>query len=100
MKRYNMSKDIAVKIINIRNPFNNDLSKEFIYDGIDARGNRYTFRTTQVIPCKNYICLSLFKYDILEKNNVVCKQYTIYPLSVKDDKLYLYDTPFKSDKIN
>ena len=67
---------------------------------IDARGNRYTFRTTQLIPCKNYICLSLFKYDILEKNNVVCKQYTIYPLSVKDDKLYLYDTPFKSDKIN
>ena len=100
MKRYNMSKDIAVKVINVRNPFNDDLSKEFVYDGIDARGNRYTFMTTQVIPCKNYICLSLFKYDILEKNNVVCKQYTIYPLSVKDDKLYLYDTPFKSDKIN
>lgn len=37
MKRYNMSKDIAVKVINVRNPFNDDLSKEFIYDGIDAR---------------------------------------------------------------
>ena len=43
------------------------------------------------IPYKNYICLSLFKYDILEKNNIVCKQYTIYPLSVKENKLYLYD---------
>ena len=100
MKRYNMSKDIAVKVINVRNPFNDNLTKEFIYDGIDAQGNRYTFNSTQVIPYKNYICLSLFKYDILEKNNIVCKQYTIYPLSVKDDKLYLYDTPFKSDKIN
>ena len=27
MKRYNMSKDIAVKVINVRNPFNDDLSK-------------------------------------------------------------------------
>ena len=50
MKRYNMSKDIAVKVINVRNPFNDNLTKEFIYDGIDAQGNRYTFNSTQVIP--------------------------------------------------
>ena len=79
---------------------NDDLSKEFIYDGIDAQGNKYTFSSSQIIPYKNYICLSLFKYDILEKNNIVCKQYTIYPLNVRDGSLYLYDTLFKSDKIN
>lgn len=99
MKRYNKGKDIAVKILNVRNPFN-DTRENFIYDGIDAQGNKYTFSSSQKIGYKNYICLSLFKYDILEKNNIVCKQYTIYPLNVRDGRLYLYDTPFKSDKIN
>ena len=100
MKRYNESKDIAIKIVEVRNPFNDSMSKDFIYNGIDAQGNKYTFRSSQIIPHKNYICLSLFKYDVLEKNNIVCKQYTIYPLNVRDGRLYLYDTLFKSDKIN
>ena len=60
MKRYNKGKDIAVKILNVRNPFN-DTRENFIYDGIDAQGNKYTFSSSQKIGYKNYICLSLFK---------------------------------------
>ena len=54
MKRYNKGKDIAVKILNVRNPFN-DTRENFIYDGIDAQGNKYTFSSSQKIGYKNYI---------------------------------------------
>ena len=59
MKRYNKGKDIAVKILNVRNPFN-DTRENFIYDGIDAKGKKKTIKNKKIITIKKFIFFNFF----------------------------------------
>ena len=93
-----MIKNIAIKVIGIRNRFNKN-DEVFQYVGVDRYGYTYNFDTSQKISFNSYMHLILIDYDVFEGKIILCKNYSIYPLDAEDGKLTKHGRPFKSDKI-
>ncbi len=88
--------DIAIKIISVRNVLNNK-REGFIYTGVDRDGNKFEFIFSQRLEFGNYCCISI--RDFRKVNGIVkVIDFTLYPLDIKNRRLYLYEHPFNSDK--
>ena len=95
-----MKYSVALKVVAINNVFN-DLNK-LLYTCRDKDGTSYEFISEAKIPIHNYIAMEFNDYTI-KKGVVKPIRYSIYPLNVKNNKLYLYHTLFtskNSPKIN
>ena len=90
-----MKYSVALKVIRINNVFNNEHTKELIYEAVDKYGQTYSFKSEARIQIKNFICLEFNHYAIVKGViRPIC--YSIYPLNVKGNKLYLYNTLYTS----
>ena len=92
-----MKYSVALKVIRINNVFNNEYTKELIYECIDKNGQVYSFKSEARIPMNNYIALE-FTYYTVVKGVVRPIGVSVYPLNVKNNKLYLYNSQYKSGK--
>ena len=92
-----MKYSVALKVIRINNVFNNEHTKELIYECIDKNGQTYEFKSEARIQIKNFICLEFNHYAIV-KGVIRPIGVSVYPLNVKNNKLYLYDSLYKSGK--
>ena len=90
-----MKYSVALKVIRINNVFNNEHTKELIYECIDKNGQVYSFKSEARIPMNNYIACEFNHYAIV-KGVIRPLCYSIYPLNVKGNKLYLYNTLYTS----
>ena len=90
-----MKYSVALKVINVNNVFN-DLNK-LLYTCSDKDGQKYEFVSEARIPMYNYIAMEFNDYIII-RGVIQPIGYSIYPLNVKNNKLYLYDSPYKSGK--
>ena len=90
-----MKYSVALKVVAINNVFN-DLNK-LLYTCQDKRGIFYEFISEAKIPIHNYIAMEFNDYTII-RSVIKPIGYSIYPLNVKDNKLYLYFSPYKSGK--
>lgn len=90
-----MKYSVALKVIRINNVFNNEYTKELIYECIDKNGKVYEFKSEARIQIKNFICLEFNHYAIV-KGVIKPICYSIYPLNVRKNKLYLYNTLYTS----
>ena len=90
-----MKYSVALKVVAINNVFN-DLNR-LLYTCQDKRGNFYEFVSEAKIPIYNYIAMEFNNYTII-RGVIKPIRYSIYPLNVKDNKLYLYNSPYKSGK--
>lgn len=90
-----MKYSVALKVINVNNVFN-DLNK-LLYTCRDKNGQNYEFISEAKIPMYNYIAMEFNDYTII-RGVIRPIGYSIYPLNVKDNKLYLYRTCYKSGK--
>ena len=89
-----MKYSVALKVTRINNIFNKD-TKELIYECIDKNGQVYEFKSEAKIPIHNYIACEFNHYAIVKDViRPIC--YSIYPLNVRKNKLYLYDTLYTS----
>lgn len=88
-----MKYSVALKVINVNNVFN-DLNK-LLYTCRDKNGQNYEFISEARIPMNNYIACEFNHYAIVKGViRPIC--YSIYPLNVKGNKLYLYNTLYTS----
>ena len=92
-----MKYSVALKVIRINNVFNNEHTKEVIYECIDKNGQVYSFKSEARIPMSNYIAIE-FTYYTVVKGIIRPIGGSVYPLNVKNNKLYLYDSLYKSGK--
>ena len=90
-----MKYSVALKVINANNVFN-DLNK-LLYTCRDKNGQNYEFISEAKIPMYNYIAMEFNDYTII-RGVIRPIGYSIYPLNVKDNKLYLYRTCYKSGR--
>ena len=90
-----MKYSVALKVINANNVFN-DLNK-LLYTCRDKNGQNYEFISEAKIPMYNYIAMEFYDYTII-RGVIRPIGYSIYPLNVKDNKLYLYRTCYKSGR--
>ena len=90
-----MKYSVALKVINVNNVFNG-LNK-LLYTCRDKNGQNYEFISEAKIPMYNYIAMEFNDYTII-RGVIKPIRYSIYPLNVKDNKLYLYNSPYKSGK--
>ena len=90
-----MKYSVALKVIRINNVFNNEHTKELIYEAVDKYGQTYEFKSEARIPMNNYIACEFNKYTIVD-GAIRPINFSIYPLNVKDNKLYLYNTLYVS----
>ena len=90
-----MKYSVALKVVAINNVFN-DLNK-LLYTCSDKDGQKYEFVSEARIPIYNYIAMEFNDYTI-QKGIIKPIRYSMYPLNVKDNKLYLYRTCYKSEK--
>ena len=90
-----MKYSVALKVINVNNVFN-DLNK-LLYTCRDKNGQNYEFISEARIPMYNYIAMEFNDYTII-RGIIRPIGGSVYPLNVKNDKLYLYDSPYKSGK--
>ena len=90
-----MKYSVALKVINVNNVFN-DLNK-LLYTCRDKNGQNYEFISEAKIPMYNYIAMEFNDYTII-RGVIRPIGYSIYPLNVKDNKLYLYRTCYKSGR--
>ena len=86
---------VALKVVAINNVFN-DLNK-LLYTCKDRNNQSYEFVSEARIPMYNYIAIEFNDYTII-RGVIRPIGYSIYPLNVKDNKLYLYFSPYKSGK--
>ena len=89
-----MKYSVALKVTRINNVFNKD-TKEFMYECIDKNGKVYSFKSEARISIHNYIACEFNKYTIVD-GAIRPINFSIYPLNVKDNKLYLYNTLYVS----
>lgn len=89
-----MKYSVALKVIRINNVFNKD-TRELIYECIDKNGKVYSFKSEARIPMNNYIACEFNKYTIVD-GAISPISFSIYPLNVKDNKLYLYNILYTS----
>ena len=92
-----MKYGVALKVIRINNVFNNEHTKELIYEAVDKYGQTYSFKSEARIPMYNYIAIE-FTYYTVVKGVIRPIGGSVYPLNVKNNKLYLYNSPYKSGK--
>lgn len=95
-----MEYSVALKVVAINNVFN-DLNK-LLYTCKDKDGQNYEFISEARIPIHNYIAME-FTYFTVVKGVIRPIEFSVYPLNVKNNKLYLYHTLFtskNSPKIN
>ena len=92
-----MKYSVALKVIRINNVFNNEHTKELIYECIDKNGQVYSFKSEARIPMNNYIACEFNKYTVAD-GAIRPIGGSVYPLNVKNNKLYLYNSPYKSGK--
>ena len=90
-----MKYSVALKVINVNNVFN-DLNK-LLYTCRDKNGQNYEFISEAKIPMYNYIAMEFNDYTII-RGVIRPIRYSIYPLNVKNNKLYLYNSLYKSGK--
>ena len=90
-----MKYSVALKIIGVNNLFNDEY--KLVYTCQDKRGNFYEFISEAKIPMYNYIAIEFTHYTVV-KGVIKPIGHSIYPLNVKDNKLYLYNSPYKSGK--
>ena len=90
-----MKYSVALKVVAINNVFN-DLNK-LLYTCQDKKGDFYEFISEAKIPIHNYIAMEFTHYTIV-KGVIRPIGYSIYPLNVKNNKLYLYNSLYKSGK--
>lgn len=91
-----MEYSVAIKTINVNNAFN-DVYK-FVYECEDKDGQKYKFSTEAKIPMHNYIAIEFNEYTV-EKGVVKPIGFSIYPLNVKGNRLFLYEYIYKSGNI-
>ena len=95
-----MKYSVALKVVAINNVFN-DLNK-LLYTCQDKRGIFYEFISEAKIPIHNYIAMEFNNFTVV-KDTIRPIGFSVYPLNVKNNKLYLYHTLFtskNSPKIN
>ena len=92
-----MKYSVALKVIRINNVFNNEHTKELIYEAVDKYGQTYSFKSEARIPIYNYIAMEFNNFTVV-KGTIRPIGFSVYPLNVKDNKLYLYRTYYKSGK--
>ena len=92
-----MKYSVALKVIRINNVFNNEHTKELIYEAVDKYGQTYSFKSEARIPMNNYIAMEFNDYTII-RGVIRPIGWSVYPLNVKNNKLYLYDSLYKSGK--
>ena len=90
-----MKYSVALKVINVNNVFN-DLNK-LLYTCRDKNGQNYEFISEVRIPMYNYIAMEFNDYTII-RGVIRPVRGSVYPLNVKNNKLYLYNSPYKSGK--
>ena len=90
-----MKYSVALKVVAINNVFN-DLNK-LLYTCQDKRGIFYEFVSEAKIPMYNYIAMEFNDYTII-RGVIRPVRGSVYPLNVKNNKLYLYDSLYKSGK--
>lgn len=90
-----MKYSVALKVTRINNVFNNEYTKELIYEAVDKYGQTYSFKSEARIPMNNYISCEFNKYTVVD-GAIRPIKFSIYPLSVKGNKLYLYNTLYTS----
>ena len=95
-----MKYSVALKVVAINNVFN-DLNK-LLYTCSDKDGQKYEFVSEAKIPIYNYIAMEFNNFTVV-KGTIRPIGFSVYPLNVKNNKLYLYHTLFtskNSPKIN
>ena len=80
---------VALKVVNVNNVFN-DLNK-LLYTCRDKDNQSYEFVSEAKILMYNYIAIE-FTYYTVVKGVIRPIGYSIYPLNVNNNKLYLYHT--------
>ena len=90
-----MKYSVALKIIGVNNLFNDEY--KLVYTCQDKNGQNYEFITEAKIPIYNYIAMEFNDYTII-RGVIRPVRGSVYPLNVKNNKLYLYDSPYKSGK--
>ena len=90
-----MKYSVALKVVSVNNVFNDEY--KLIYTCKDKDGQNYEFISEVKIPMYNYIAMEFTHYTIV-KSVIRPIGYSIYPLNVKDNKLCLYNSPYKSGK--
>ena len=90
-----MKYSVALKVINVNNVFN-DLNK-LLYTCSDKNNQNYEFVSEAKIPMYNYIAMEFNNFTVV-KGTIRPIGFSVYPLNVKDNKLYLYRTCYKSGK--
>lgn len=90
-----MKYSVALKVVAINNVFN-DLNK-LLYTCRDKDGTSYEFISEARIPIHNYIAMEFNDYTII-RGVIRPIRWSVYPLNVKNNKLYLYDSLYKSEK--
>ena len=90
-----MKYSVALKVINVNNVFN-DLNK-LLYTCRDKNGQNYEFISEARIPMYNYIAMEFNDYTII-RGVIRPIGGSVYPLNVKNNKLYLYDSLYRSGK--
>lgn len=90
-----MKYSVALKVVAINNVFN-DLNK-LLYTCRDKDGTSYEFISEARIPIHNYIAMEFNNYTII-RGVIRPIRWSVYPLNVKNNKLYLYDSLYKSGK--
>ena len=90
-----MEYSVALKVVGVNNVFN-DLNK-LLYTCKDKDNQSYEFVSEARIPMYNYIAMEFNDYTIIRE---VIRPIggSVYPLNVKNNKLYLYDSLYKSGK--
>ena len=90
-----MKYSVALKVVAINNVFN-DLNK-LLYTCKDKDNQKYEFVSEAKIPMYNYIAMEFNDYTII-RGVIRPVRGSVYPLNVKNNKLYLYNSPYKSGK--
>ena len=90
-----MEYSVALKVVGVNNVFN-DLNK-LLYTCKDKDNQKYEFVSEAKIPMYNYIAMEFNDYTII-RGVIRPVRGSVYPLNVKNNKLYLYDSLYKSGK--
>ena len=90
-----MEYSVALKVVGVNNVFN-DLNK-LLYTCKDKDNQKYEFVSEAKIPMYNYIAMEFNDYTII-RGVIRPVRGSVYPLNVKNNKLYLYNSPYKSGK--
>ena len=90
-----MKYSVALKVVCVNNLFNDEY--KLVYTCKDKDNQSYEFISEAKIPIHNYIAMEFNNFTVV-KGTIRPIGFSVYPLNVKDNKLYLYRTCYKSGK--